>query len=210
MQFLTASGVRSQGKLQRIQDPTAGICCWIGSRHFEINMWMWRYGMTFPRQISVDQAVEFRKKRAQESRARGAETLRRRRDAAWAKGASAPQWITLGECYIVYDIDPDMLWHDLRYWTSERPSISYTISLYDIEGCLFDIEGMKPRYRQPYSWPWISKVCDLRYRVIRPTPSISTYDIEGAKRRYRISIRYRMFRSISNVRRSILGWQGSR
>ncbi len=64
-----------------------------GSRLFEINMWMWRYGRTFPRQISVDpsQAVEFRKKRVQESRARGAETRRRRRDAAWVKGASAPQ-----------------------------------------------------------------------------------------------------------------------
>ena len=62
-----------------------------GSRLFEINMWMWRYGRTFPRQISVDQAVELRKKRVQESRARGAETLRRRREAAWAKGASAPQ-----------------------------------------------------------------------------------------------------------------------
>jgi hypothetical protein len=33
-----------------------------GSRLFEINMWMWRYGRTFPRQISVDQAVELRKK----------------------------------------------------------------------------------------------------------------------------------------------------
>ena len=62
-----------------------------GSRLFEVNMWMWRYGRTFPRQISVDQAVEFLKKRVQESRARGAETLRRRRDAAWVKGASAPQ-----------------------------------------------------------------------------------------------------------------------
>ena len=61
------------------------------SRLFEINMWMWRYGRTFPRQISVDQAVELRKKRVQESRARGAETLRRLRDAAWVKGASAPQ-----------------------------------------------------------------------------------------------------------------------
>ncbi len=60
---------------------------------FEIIMWMWRYGRlrNFPRQISVDQAVEFRKKRVQESRARGAETLQRRRDVALAKGASAPQ-----------------------------------------------------------------------------------------------------------------------
>ncbi len=61
-----------------------------GSLLFEINMWMWHNGRTFLRQISVDQAVEFRKKRVQESRARGAETLRRLRDAAWVKGASAP------------------------------------------------------------------------------------------------------------------------
>ncbi len=61
-----------------------------GSNLFEINMWLWRYRRTLPglpRQISVDQAVELRKKRVQESRARGAETLRRRRDGAWAKGA---------------------------------------------------------------------------------------------------------------------------
>jgi phosphoribosyl-AMP cyclohydrolase len=60
----------------------------------------------------------------QESRARGAETLRRRREAAWAKGASAPQWMTLGECYIVYDIDSDIL-------------------LFDIERFIFDIEREK-------------------------------------------------------------------
>jgi hypothetical protein len=35
------------------------------SRFFEINMWMWRYGRTISRQISVDQAVKFRKKRVQ-------------------------------------------------------------------------------------------------------------------------------------------------
>ncbi len=61
------------------------------SRLFAINMWMWHYGRTFASQISVYQAVELRKKRVQESRARGSETLRRRRDGAWAKGASAPQ-----------------------------------------------------------------------------------------------------------------------
>ncbi len=60
-----------------------------GRRQFEINMWMWRNGRMCPRQISVD--VEFCKKRVQESRACGAENLRRRREAAWAKGASAPQ-----------------------------------------------------------------------------------------------------------------------
>ena len=56
----------------------------------------------------MDPAVEFRKKMVQEPMARGAETLRRRRDADRAKGASAPQRMTLGECYIVYDIDPDI------------------------------------------------------------------------------------------------------
>jgi hypothetical protein len=60
---------------------------------------MWRFGRTFPRQISVDQAVtvEFRKKRVLESRARGAETLRRKRYAAWAK----PELPLRSECHWV-------------------------------------------------------------------------------------------------------------
>jgi hypothetical protein len=41
-----------------------------GSRLYEINIWMWRYGRTFPRAISVEQAVDLRKKRLQESRIR--------------------------------------------------------------------------------------------------------------------------------------------
>ena len=53
-----------------------------GSRLFEVNIWMWRYGRTFPRVISVEQAVELRKKRLQDSRARGAETMCRRNDAS--------------------------------------------------------------------------------------------------------------------------------
>ncbi len=150
---------------------------------------MWLYGRTFPRQISVDQAVELRKKRVQESRTRGAETLRRRRDAAWAKGVSAPQWMTLGECYIVYDIGCDILWYVLRYRTSDWPSISQTISTCDIEQCLIDIEGMKPRYRQPCSWSSISKVWNLRYRMIQVRPSISnTFDIDIRYRRFKTSI----------------------
>ena len=55
-----------------------------GSRLFEVNVWMWRYGRTFPREITVEQAVELRKKRVQESRARAAETVRRRNAAALA------------------------------------------------------------------------------------------------------------------------------
>ncbi len=72
-----ASGVRSQRNLQ--------------SRPLEINMWMWRYGRTILRQFSVEQTVEMHKKRAHESRARGAETLRRRHMKAHAKGAFAQQ-----------------------------------------------------------------------------------------------------------------------
>ena len=58
-----------------------------GSRHFEVNMWMWRYGRAFPRKISVEDAEEMRRKRVQESRRRGAETLKRRRLAAAARQA---------------------------------------------------------------------------------------------------------------------------
>ena len=46
---------------------------------------MWKYGRTFPREFSVEDAVAMRKKREQESRARAAATLQRRREAAWAK-----------------------------------------------------------------------------------------------------------------------------
>jgi hypothetical protein len=94
--YLNGNSVNSiphcfRGKIPREASADSRPDSGTGSRLFEINMWMWRYGRTFPRQISVDQAVELRKKRVQESRARGAETLRRRRDAAWVKGASAPQ-----------------------------------------------------------------------------------------------------------------------
>jgi hypothetical protein len=39
-----------------------------GSRLFEVNIWMWRYGRAFPRKISVEDAEEMRLKRVQESR----------------------------------------------------------------------------------------------------------------------------------------------
>ena len=55
-----------------------------GSRLFEVNIWMWRYGRTFPREISVEQAVKLRKKRLHDSRARGSETMCRRKEAAGA------------------------------------------------------------------------------------------------------------------------------
>ena len=62
-----------------------------GSRLFEVNIWMWKYGRTFPREFSVEDAVAMRKKRVQESRARAAATLQRRREAAWAKGSSSAE-----------------------------------------------------------------------------------------------------------------------
>ena len=58
-----------------------------GSRLFEINIWMWRYGRTFPRQVSVADAVAMRKERVQESRQRAAATMERRRAQALARAA---------------------------------------------------------------------------------------------------------------------------
>ena len=52
-----------------------------GSRLFEINIWMWRYGRTFPREFSVAAAAAMRKQQVQESRAQGAATMARRRTA---------------------------------------------------------------------------------------------------------------------------------
>ena len=59
-----------------------------GSLLFEVNMWMWRYGRVFPRKISVEDAEEMLRKRVQESRRRGAKTLKRRCLAAAARQAA--------------------------------------------------------------------------------------------------------------------------
>jgi hypothetical protein len=53
-----------------------------GSRLFEINIWMWRYGRSFPLDVTVADTVAMRKQRIEESRARGAATLQRRREQA--------------------------------------------------------------------------------------------------------------------------------
>ena len=62
-----------------------------GSSLFEINIWMLKYRRTFPREFSVKEAVAMRKQRLHESRARAAETLQHRREAAWAKGSSSTE-----------------------------------------------------------------------------------------------------------------------
>jgi hypothetical protein len=52
-----------------------------GSRLFEINIWMWRYGRTFPPEIAVAESVELHKKRLADSRIRSAATIKHRREA---------------------------------------------------------------------------------------------------------------------------------
>ena len=60
-----------------------------GRRLFEVNVcqWMWKYGRAFPRKISVADAEAMRRKRVQDSRRRGAETLKRRREASAVRPA---------------------------------------------------------------------------------------------------------------------------
>ena len=60
-----------------------------GSRLFEIIIWMWLYGRTFPREITVADAEAMRKQRVQESRVQRAATLKRRREQALVRAAGA-------------------------------------------------------------------------------------------------------------------------
>ncbi len=50
-----------------------------GSRLYELNMWMWRYGRGQERTVSVLQAMEVRAKILREARSRAGETVKRRR-----------------------------------------------------------------------------------------------------------------------------------
>ena len=50
-----------------------------GSRLFEVNIWMWRYGRIFPRDIAVADSVELRRRRLAESRTRAGATMQRQR-----------------------------------------------------------------------------------------------------------------------------------
>ena len=58
-----------------------------GSRLFEVNMWMWKYGRSLPRQETVQEAEETRRSRLLESRKKGAATAKRRREASDGSGA---------------------------------------------------------------------------------------------------------------------------
>ena len=53
-----------------------------GSRLYELNLWMWRYGRGQARKVSVAKAMEARVKRLREARGRAGETVKRRRAAS--------------------------------------------------------------------------------------------------------------------------------
>ena len=59
-----------------------------GSRLYEVNFWMWRYGRGSPRMVSITEAERIRAERLSESRIRAAETRKRRSVAAAAAGAA--------------------------------------------------------------------------------------------------------------------------
>ena len=59
-----------------------------GSRLYEVNIWMWRYGRGLSRMVSIAEAERIRAERLSESRTRAAETRKRRSEAAAAEGAA--------------------------------------------------------------------------------------------------------------------------
>ena len=59
-----------------------------GSRLYELNLWMWRYGRGQERKVTVLQAMEAQARTVREARARAGETVKRRRVAA-GDGAAA-------------------------------------------------------------------------------------------------------------------------
>ena len=59
-----------------------------GSRLYEVNIWMSRYGRGRSRMVSIAEAERIRSKRLSESRLRAAETRKRRSEAAAAAGAA--------------------------------------------------------------------------------------------------------------------------
>ena len=60
-----------------------------GSRLYELNLWMWRYGRGQARKVSVAKAImmEARTKRLREARGRAGETVKRRRTASASRAA---------------------------------------------------------------------------------------------------------------------------
>jgi len=59
-----------------------------GSRLYEVNIWMWRYGRGRSSMVSIAEAERIRAERLSESRTRAAETRKRRSEAAAAERAA--------------------------------------------------------------------------------------------------------------------------
>ena len=62
-----------------------------GSRLYEVNLWLWRYGRGQPRTMSIDEAEAARQNRISEARRRAEETKKRRREAAGRERAAAAE-----------------------------------------------------------------------------------------------------------------------
>ena len=54
-----------------------------GSRLYEVNIWMWRYGRGQPRRVTVAEAELQRKAAISDARRRAADTMKRRRKKIW-------------------------------------------------------------------------------------------------------------------------------
>jgi hypothetical protein len=59
-----------------------------GSKLYEVNIWMWRYGLARPRMVTIAKAERMRSERLSESRTRAAGTRKRRSEATAAAGAA--------------------------------------------------------------------------------------------------------------------------
>jgi hypothetical protein len=59
-----------------------------GSRLYEVNIWMWRYGRGRPRMVSIAKAERIRRMCISERRTRAAETRKRRSEASAAACAA--------------------------------------------------------------------------------------------------------------------------
>ncbi len=135
-----------------------------GSRLFGINMWMWRYGRTFPRQISVDQGfIKLWTSAAAQEEGAGIQ-------GSWRWDSSAPAWCSLGKGIFLSAVS-DIWWmlYRIRYLTRyimTWPSISNVRKTFDI---VYDINM---RHRTMFIW-------FRRDETSVSTTLFMTFDIEG-------------------------------
>jgi hypothetical protein len=56
--------------------------CGNGSRLYKVNLWLWRYGRSEPRTMSIEEEEAVRREQVREARSRAEETKKHRREAA--------------------------------------------------------------------------------------------------------------------------------